>query len=547
MSVDYRVGGLQRKIDGGARHIISDRLTRTPKRSTASVVPLRVPDHLTAGPRFAAFSERYAVHTKGRWAGRPVLWEDWQRDFWWEAFEINPATGLRIYHEIGLGLPTKNGKSLKGSVAGLYHLIADGEPEPEVYVGAAARGQAGIVLGQSRSIALRSHRLWPFVNVQAHRILCPSNGGIMRALSSDAALQHGLNPSANIIDELHAHKSPDLYTVLTKSTATRQQPFTLWISTAGGDGTGILAEQYASMFSGSGELERRDGLKIYRDRTNGVLIYWYGADRDDDPDDPKTWLRVNPASWLQDGKWLRAQHALLKQRGSMLQWRMYHLNQFVSVEEAWLPDKAWAACRGEVAMSPESPVGVGIYKTAESDACAVVVAQRIGETVGVKLHMFGPSETTGRVDGEAIRVLLRSLRATYPLAMMRDAKTNLPLRGPAYAFDRWTFGESADILDSDGLNMVDFPQYASTMGPATTQVYELITTRRIIHDGNETLGEHVTNSTVVLTDRGMKLQVRKEPKSRRNPAAVAFVMAVRMAMADAPVPHVHRPRVGVGF
>ena len=40
-----------------------------------------------------------------------------------------------------------------------------------------------------------------------YSIECPRNGGIMRSLSSDGALQHGLNPSANIIDELHAHKN----------------------------------------------------------------------------------------------------------------------------------------------------------------------------------------------------------------------------------------------------------------------------------------------------------------------------------------------------
>ena len=31
--------------------------------------------------------------------------EEWQRDFWWEALEVDPATGLRVYSEVGLGLP----------------------------------------------------------------------------------------------------------------------------------------------------------------------------------------------------------------------------------------------------------------------------------------------------------------------------------------------------------------------------------------------------------------------------------------------------------
>ena len=77
-----------------------------------------VPDVLTGGPHFAAYCERYIRHTKGRWAGRPLVYEDWQREFWWEALEFDPATGLRIYNEVGLGIPRKNTKSTMASAAG---------------------------------------------------------------------------------------------------------------------------------------------------------------------------------------------------------------------------------------------------------------------------------------------------------------------------------------------------------------------------------------------------------------------------------------------
>jgi phage terminase large subunit-like protein len=77
-----------------------------------------VPDALTGGPRFAAFCEHYVRHTKGKWARQPVHLEDWQRDFWWEALEVDPTTGLRVYSEVGLDLPRKNGKSVQASAAG---------------------------------------------------------------------------------------------------------------------------------------------------------------------------------------------------------------------------------------------------------------------------------------------------------------------------------------------------------------------------------------------------------------------------------------------
>ena len=507
-----------------------------------------VPDALSGGPHFAAYCERYIRHTKGRWAGRPLIYEDWQREFWWEALEFDPATGLRIYNEVGLGLPRKNSKSTMASGAGLYMLDADGESEPEVYVAAAARNQAGIVMGQSISMVRRSplllDRLRPYRSL---RIECARNGGIMRSLSSDGALQHGLNPSANIIDELHAHKSAELYTALTTGTGAREQPFTLWITTAGVAGEGILADLYDSMFSGTGELEVRGSLLIYRDRVNGTLIYWYGAPRDADIEDPAVWYAANPVSWLHDGKYLGAQYARLKARGALLEWRRYHLNQFVGFEDTWLRDGAWRATAGDLPLNVALPIGVGIDRSPDGALGAVAVAQRQGDRVVVRAQVFSPESATGMASAEAMRVHLRDLRLEFPLAQSRDEKTKRALAGPAYAFDRLAFGESAEMLEQDGLAMVDVPMTAAVMGPPSTLVYELITTGRLVHDDDPTLAEHVANTTAVLTDRGMKITRSKHGSTRPNVACVAMVRAVAMAMQEPPTPFVRKARAAVGF
>ena len=91
--------------------------------------------------------------------------------------------------------PARTASRVQASAAGLYFLVADGEAEPEVYVAAAARNQAGIVLGQSRRMAQQSPRLRAPRHASGRTLIeCPRNGGLMRALSADAALQHGLNP-----------------------------------------------------------------------------------------------------------------------------------------------------------------------------------------------------------------------------------------------------------------------------------------------------------------------------------------------------------------
>lgn len=495
-----------------------------------------IPDQLSGGPHFAAFTEHYIKQTKGRWAGRPLILEGWEREFWWEALELDPTTGLRVYREVGLGLPTKNGKSTQASAGAHYGLVADGEAEPEVYIGAASQKQAGIVLGQCRTMGLRSPALARLVTVQQHRILCPRNGGIMRALASDGGLQHGLNPSWNVLDEIHAHKNDGLFLALTKSGAAREQSLTNWITTAGPDEPGLLASLYGQMFAGTGELEKRDGLLIYRDKPNGTLIFWYGASREDDPDDPAVWRKVNPASWLQDGVWLRQQHDRMVARGDLLGWRIYHLNQFAGTTTSWLPPRAFGlSANMELELNPRMPVGVGVFETPDRSGAAIAIVQRQGEHFVARVEFADPDATTGRVSRLHLRTRLTAIRKEYPKPAAVDEETKRPIPGPAIAFERWHFEETADELDAAGLNMVDFGQLATTMGPASTKAYELITTKRLAHLGEPKLTQQVESSQAVLTDRGMRV-VPSRNALVPNHGAIALIMGV--AMASLPTPGV---------
>ena len=507
-------------------------------------------DPFLGGERFCTYGAKYVRHTKGRWAGRPLVYEGWQREFWREALEVDPDTGLRIYNQAGLGLPRKNTKSTMASHAGLYFLDnrGDGENEPEVLVAAAAKNQAGIVMGQSISMVWRSPLLLDRLRPSKFRIECPLNGGIMRSLSSAAALQHGFNPSLGLIDELHAHDDDGaLFTALTTGGGAREQPFTFWFSTAGVAGQGILADLYESMFSGTGSLEvRNDGtLLIYRDRVNGILIFWYGAPRDADIENPAVWRACNPISYLQDCRYLGKQFGLLKARGALLEWRRYHLNQFLGVLDAWLREGAWAACKGDLPLNVALPIGVGIDRSPDGQHAAIVVAQRQGDRVVTRSQVFAPESATGIVSTEAMRVALRDLRAIYPLPMTADEKTRRAIPGPAFAFDRHAFGESAEMLEQDGLNMVDVPMTANVMAPPSTLTFDLITTGRLVHDGDPVLAEHVANTTAVLTDRGMKVTRSKHGSTRPNVAAVAMVRAI--AMANQEPPPAPKPRIFGSF
>lgn len=490
----------------------------------------------SAGPRFANFCATYIRQTKGRWANTPLALAPWELEFWTEALELDPTTGKRVYQEVGLGVPTKNGKSTQASAAGLYFLTADGEAEPEVLVAAASRPQARIVFGQSRRMALASPLLLDHLRVLVNSIEAPQTGGIMRAIAADAALQHGGSPSANIVDEIHAHKNPDLFTALTKSGAARDQPFTFWITTAGGTGEGLLAELYGQMFSGAGILDSpRPGLLRYRDREHGILVYWYGASKDDDIEDPAVWARVNPSlGTIIEPRWLEAQFVKLKGRNGLLDWKMYHLNAFVDRVAKAISIAAFKACnQPEFTLKVELPIGVGVYKTADGEQAAIVIAQRQGEKIVIRAEHV-PPDATGTAPAARIKDRLRELRATYPLPQTADPKTRAPLVGPAFAFSSYSLRETANDLATEGLNIVEFPLYPSVMAPASSTAADLIATKRLAHDGDLVLIAHVDATDARFTDRGSHWEASKAPQ--HNPSAIAMVPAIAMAMQDPPKP-----------
>lgn len=86
------------------------------------------------------FIENYCKHSKGKWGGKPIDLELWQKAFLAATFGfISTIDGTRKYREVLLVVARKNGKSTIASGMGLYLQIADGEPGAEVYACATKR------------------------------------------------------------------------------------------------------------------------------------------------------------------------------------------------------------------------------------------------------------------------------------------------------------------------------------------------------------------------------------------------------------------------
>ena len=474
------------------------------------------------GPHVAAFAEAYCRHTKGRWAGQPVTFEPWQQEFLDEAFKLDPATGKRVYTNILWALPRKSGKSTAAAALSLYLAGADGEPGAEVVIAAGSRDQAAMVFDQARAFVDTNPELGAYFDAQRYVIYGPNNSTIKR-IAADGKLQHGLNPSAVIVDELHSFMSPrqeELWNALTTGSGAREQPIILSITTAGYDKATVLGRLYDAGVRLE-NVEHRDGLTIARDEDAGFLMWWYGLGDDDDPADEDAWMRCNPASWITP-EVLRAQWE--SPTVDELAFRRLHLNMWTKTRDAWLPAGLWESLRSDAEIPPGSEVVVAVDVGLVHDSTAVAVAHKLLDgTIVVQARVWAARDDAvahailpgGRVDLEIIEDHIRDLAQKYQVNHV--------------AYDPRFFERSATTLANEGIIVAPVDQSSRRMLEAYAEFYLACREERVTHDGDPVLAQHVEATMATMTERGWKIS---RQRMQRIDACVASAMAVWRAGLD---------------
>ena len=474
--------------------------------------------YYTMGDHVTAFC-RHCTQTIGRWGGQPLELEPWQKELVDEMFLVD-EDGHRVYSTVLIGEPRKNGKSSLAAALGLYFLAMDGENQPEIVLAAASRDQANIVFRQAKGYVEESEALLDLIDPHKYAIECPDNRGLLKSLSADGKLQHGLNPYCVIVDELHAWttaKTQELWDALTTGSIARQEPMTICITTAGFDKETILGKFYDRALTLE-DVEHRPGLVIAKDRRNGFLMWWYSAPEGCDLEDEDAWMLANPASWV-------TPEVLRKQLNSPgmteNKFRRLHLNQWTANEEIWIPPQDWAACANPMLDFAEGePVWVGIDMASKHDSAAVAIAAPSGDGYKVWAEIFQPDRPTEMV-----------IRAEqYILEVLRDRYRIMEIAYDPYMLDR-----SSIIFTDAGLDCTEYPQTDSYMAPASQLVYDLVREGKLEHPNLEALNEQVLAAVAVPTERGA-FRIKKSKSKRKIDAAVAMAIAVSRAHAAANQP-----------
>ncbi|WP_025148773.1 terminase TerL endonuclease subunit [Bacillus sp. H1a] len=236
------------------------------------------------------FIENFCKHSKGRWGGKPIELEIWQKAFLAASFGfVHKIDGTRKYREVLLIVARKNGKSTIASGIGLYLQVADGEPGAEIYAVATKLDQAKLVWLDAKRMVKKSPVLLKRIKPLVRELNADFNDSTFKPLGSDSETLDGLNVHGAMMDEIHAWKDKNLYDVIVDGTSSREQPMIFMITTAGTIRESVYDMKYEEAEMLLNGLDDPDGYKDDR-----FLPIIYELDKRDEWTDNTKWAKANP-------------------------------------------------------------------------------------------------------------------------------------------------------------------------------------------------------------------------------------------------------------
>jgi len=503
-----------------------------------------------------AFIE-HLKHSKGEWAGEYVRLEPWQcfiigSLFGWQQWCEERGRWYRRFKTAYEEVARKNGKSTKAAGVGLLLFVYDFEPGAEVYTAATKRDQAKIIHEEAKRM-VRKSSLMDVVEILRDNMLY--GDCIYRPLASDADSLDGLHMHGAIVDELHAHKTREVYDVLDTATGARRQSLLLAITTAGegGNPEAICWET------------RQYAIKVLEDIVDDDTFFGiiFTLDEGDSWVDETKWIKANPnlgvSVFVEDlrRKRKKAQETPAAQNN----FRRKHCNEWVEAAQAWLTAGLWdenvgaewydeQGLRGDVLERFRGrKCWIGGDLSSVDDLTGLVAAfpaddgfmdvlafgwcprdnaigrerdRKVPYTAWERMGQIHLTEGNS-VDYDAVRAALRRMRDEWQWDIQ---DINMDPHNARYVFTK--------LVESDefqGSQVLEHRQGYISMNSPIKQTQKLLLDRKIRHGGHRPLAWCVSN-VVARSDPAGNIKFDKDRSPEKIDLAVALVMAVGRAMTQ---------------
>lgn len=476
-------------------------------------------------------------HVEGTWNRQTIKLEPAQVFFLVNLFGFRRSDGTRRFTTALFAIARKNAKSTLAAAILLYCLCEEPENGPQVISAATTGDQARIVWSIAKRMVERTPDLQEEYQVEAfaNAIARYANGGTCKPINSKASTQDGLNPSALSFDELHAHKSHELFNVLRSAAGSRKNPLFLYTTTEGYENPGPWAE------------ERRFAEQLLAGlvEADHYLAVIYALDDDDEDFDESKWIKANPLIGVSVSlaKLQEAATEAKQKPGSLAEFRIKRLNRRATSASGWIVLPTWLKCAGEVPleMLQQHPCwcGLDLASTTDMNAWRLVwrvdgiyytwgrywvpesaVAQR-NERGNLRYDPWVQAGWITKTDGDV----------TDYAVIKRDILEDCARFHPSeIAFDPWNASYLVSELGNDhGLTMVQSIQGAKTYNPSMQELERAYTSKTLAHGGNPVLNWNAAN-IVARRDANMNMAPDKRKSGDKIDGVVALLMAMGRAM-----------------
>ena len=522
-------------LEGWGVYRLKDRRKKL-KDLEGVIWPWEKPD-LSRAERVIAFLEDLTV-SSGKLGGTKLRLRGFQKDFVRDVYRI-VEDGRRPVRTAVLSVGRRNGKTQLAAGLALAHLCGpEQEMRGEVYSAANDRQQAGRIFAEMTALVQRHEYLNARCNIATHMktITDLETGSVYMALSREAKTKLGLSPSFAVYDELGSAQGRELYDALNTAQGSRQNPLMLIISTQ-------AAEDIAPM---SQLVDYGLRVKAREITDPSFHLSLHASSLDDDPWDPATWKKANPAlddfRSLEDVKRQADQARRLPSMENAF--RNLILNQRVAMEVRFLERTAWKACGGKPDIPDYAKVYAALDLVATRHMSALILIYKdYHQVFHVKPFFWLPGDVKARTDADRVPYdvwvrqghLMKAGESTDPQLIARKLmELNAKYRIQALAFDRWRIGDLRRELNaiSCPVPLVEHGQGFKDMTPAVDIVQRLVVQKRIRHGNHPVLTWNAHNAVVVKDAAGGR-KLDKAKSVGRIDGLVALAMAFSLALIKA--------------
>lgn len=498
-------------------------------------------------------------HIKGELRGEPIELEPPQIFILTTVFGWVDSAGNRRFKTAYIEWPRKNAKSTLSSGVALYCLVADGEGAPEVYSAATTRDQARIVFNDAAAMVRLSPGMRKRFSVGVSGNKIPTavyseiNGGSFKPLSRDQGGNlDGLNTHCCVIDELHAHKTREIYDVIDTSTSARKNSLIWLITTAGFNRAGICYEQRGyvlKILSGAVKDDSFFGV-IYtidperKEFIDGKEVTIPG----DDWTDPISWQKANPlwgVSVVPEDIERKARKAMEVPTATN-NFLTKNLNVWVNADYAWMDMRKWDLCANhdlKISDFADAEGYIGIDLSSKIDIASKVILFKVNIDGVDHFYCFDyhwlPEETVetsanSQYKGWVRQGLIEETDgAMIDINAIQDSieadNEHYPIEENAY--DPFQATQMAVNLTNKQLIMVEVKPTVQNFSDPMKLFEALVISGRFHHTGSPVMAWMVSN-VVCHRDNKDNIYPRKEKVENKIDGVIAAIMALCRANTE---------------